>query len=203
MSRVERALERIATALVELGHGWALIGGLAVSVRAEPRLTRDVDLAVAVSNDAEAEALVHSLGARGYAILTVIEHESQERLATVRLAPPGEGADGVVVDLLFGSSGIESDVVALAEPIEVLPGLEVPVARTGHLVALKILARDDRTRPQDRIDLLALLRDVKAAELTLARAALRQIGARGFARGKDLLAELDALLADGPTERRR
>jgi hypothetical protein len=37
-----------------------------LSVRAEVRFTRDVDIAVAVGDDAEAEALVHGLGARGY-----------------------------------------------------------------------------------------------------------------------------------------
>jgi hypothetical protein len=41
------------------GKRFALVGGLAVSVRAEVRFTRDVDLAVAVSSDAEAESLVH------------------------------------------------------------------------------------------------------------------------------------------------
>jgi hypothetical protein len=37
---------------------WALIGGLAVSVRVVPRLTKDLDFAVAVTNDPEAEDVV-------------------------------------------------------------------------------------------------------------------------------------------------
>ncbi len=41
--------------LGRLGLRWALIGGLAVAVRAEPRFTRDVDLAVAVADDRELE----------------------------------------------------------------------------------------------------------------------------------------------------
>jgi hypothetical protein len=40
----------------------ALIGGIAVSARTEPRSTRDVDLAVAVGSDAEAEGLLAVLG---------------------------------------------------------------------------------------------------------------------------------------------
>jgi len=39
----------------------ALVGGLAVSARAEPRLTRDVEVAVAVAGDAEAEPLMQAL----------------------------------------------------------------------------------------------------------------------------------------------
>lgn len=49
----------------------------------------------------------------------------------------------MVVDVLFASSGIEPELVRAAEPIEVLPSLTVPVARTGHLIAVKLLARDD------------------------------------------------------------
>jgi len=52
-----------------------------------------------------------------------------------------------VIDLLFASSGIEPEVVADAEPIELLPDLTMGVARTGHLLALKVLSRDDVSRP--------------------------------------------------------
>ncbi|HEY3604485.1 MAG TPA: hypothetical protein VGL04_07415 [Sporichthyaceae bacterium] len=44
-----------------------------------------------------------------------------------------------MTDLLFASSGIEDVVVAEAVTTTVLPGLVVPVARPGHLVALKLL----------------------------------------------------------------
>lgn len=46
---LERGLEAAVTALDGLGAAWALVGGLAVSLRAEPRLTRDADLAVATA----------------------------------------------------------------------------------------------------------------------------------------------------------
>jgi hypothetical protein len=52
------------------------------------------------------------------------------------------------------------------------------------------LSRDDRTRPQDAIDLRALARVATQAELTRAREALRLIEQRGFARGRDLGAAL-------------
>jgi nucleotidyltransferase AbiEii toxin of type IV toxin-antitoxin system len=97
-------------------------------------------------------------------------------------------------DLLFASSGIEPEVVAAADRIEVVPGFTVPVARLGHLIALKVLARDDRTRPQDRVDLAALLTQADAAALGEAREALTLVARRGFQRGRDLLAGLDAAL---------
>ncbi len=60
------ALTRVASDLTSLGQAWALVGGLAVAVRGEPRFTRDVDIAVAVRGDEDFEALAHSLQRRGY-----------------------------------------------------------------------------------------------------------------------------------------
>ena len=40
-----------------------LVGGLAVSARCEPRFTRDIDIAVALADDAQAEKLVRALRA--------------------------------------------------------------------------------------------------------------------------------------------
>jgi hypothetical protein len=166
-----------------------------VSARAEPRFTRDADLAVLVADDQDAERLVLALQSRGYLVLSAMEQEAARRLATVRLAPPGETERGVVVDLLFASSGVEPEVVAAAELLEVLPGLRVPVARLGHLLALKVLSRDDQTRQQDRADIAALLSNADASALELAREALRLVMGRGFNRGRNLLADLDSLLA--------
>jgi hypothetical protein len=61
---VTEAAVQAAGDLTELGARFALVGGLAVSAWGEPRYTRDVDLAVAVDMDEEAERLVHALSAR-------------------------------------------------------------------------------------------------------------------------------------------
>jgi hypothetical protein len=52
----ELALRGICAELTERGRNFALVGGLAVSIRAEVRFTRDVDIAVSVENDEDAEA---------------------------------------------------------------------------------------------------------------------------------------------------
>jgi len=195
MSHLGDVLARALADFSELGSHAALVGGLAVSARAEPRFTRDVDLAVYVRSDHDAEQLVRALLERGYGVLAQVEHAATGRLATVRLAPPGEGALGVVVDLLFASSGIEPELVAAAETLEVMPGLTVPVARLAHLLAMKILSYDDATRPQDRIDLVALLEEASPADLSDAQQALALITERGFDRGRDLQEELRRLSA--------
>jgi len=196
VSSLESALRHACEHLVESRREFALIGGLAVSVRSEPRFTRDADIAVAIEGDAEAKALVHELQLKGYSVLAIIEQEAVARLATVRLQPPGATETGLVLDLLFASSGIEHEVVDSAEKLEVLPDLSVPVARAGHLIALKVLSRDDRARPQDVADLRALLARVDADELARAREALRLIVSRGFHRERPLIAMLDELLEE-------
>jgi hypothetical protein len=188
----EAALRRIVSELRTLGRRFALVGGLAVSARTEPRLTRDADLVVLVSGDEDAEALVRALQAQGWRVMAAIEQEVAKRLATVRLGVAGEHAHGAVIDLLFASSGIEPEVVGAADAIDVVPGLKVPIARLGHLIALKVLARDDRTRPQDRVDLAALLSRASVADLSEARESLTLVTQRGFHRGRDLLDALDA-----------
>ena len=116
MTSLEAALRQIHTDLTEAQVSFALVGGLAVSARAEPRFTRDADLAVVLASDAEAEALIHSLRARGYGIEAIVEQGAVGRLATVRLTR-SSNLQAPVVDLLFASSGIEREVVGDASRI--------------------------------------------------------------------------------------
>src|SRR5262249_58519021 len=139
----------------------------------------DLDVAVAVPDDLAAEKLTRSLMAEGYGLLAAVELDASGRLATVRLVSSGLTSE-MLVDLLFASSGIEPEIVAAAERLEVLPGLTVPVAQVGHLIAMKLLARDDQTRPLDLADLRALLQVATPEDLALTREAIELITERGF-----------------------
>lgn len=93
-------------------------------------------------------------------------------------------------------------MVAAAETLEVMPGLFMPVARTGHLLALKVLALDlehPERRPQDLGDIRELLRVADREEIQRARRGLDLISRRGFGRSpddhpRDLYAEFEELL---------
>lgn len=187
MTRLQEALRRLATDLDELDLHW-VVGGLAVSARAEPRTTRDVDVAVVTNSDRQAEQVVSTLTSRGYLIEAVLEHRMTGRMATVRFRAPGESLQGVLVDLFSASSGIEPEAVEAAGLLELWPGMSVPVATTGHLLALKILA----SRPKDLEDIRWLLEKADAAELARARETLDLITERGFDRDKDLLTMFEA-----------
>jgi len=185
---LEAALRRIARDLQRHHRRWALVGGFAVSARAEPRFTRDIDAAVIVENDSDAEGLVRALIADGYELLAAVERDETGRLAPVRLSSPPGGE--VVVDLLFASLGREPEIARAAEPTEIVSGLTLPIATTGHLIALKLLARDDQSRPQDLADLRALRAIASPEDLAAADRAARLISSRGFNRGRDLTAAL-------------
>ncbi|OGV65797.1 MAG: hypothetical protein A2498_10285 [Lentisphaerae bacterium RIFOXYC12_FULL_60_16] len=187
MNQVEDLLLQIAVILKGQDQVWALVGGLAVSVRTEPRFTRDVDLAVAMTDDPSAEALVHSLRASGFRAMATVEQEATHRLATVRMAPFGEKPQGMMLDLLFASSGIEAEICAEAEPLHVFQQIVVPVARVHHLIVLKLLARDDRTRPQDAADLRQLIAVASQSDFTAACVAARTIEKRGYNRSRNLV----------------
>jgi hypothetical protein len=190
LTAVELTLAAAATELSARGKRFALVGGLAVSVRAEVRFTRDVDFAVAVADDGEAEALAFELRNHGYSVAASVEHDAVARLATLRLVSPQR----VKVDLLFASSGIESEAVARATLIA-LPGItKLPVVQVEELLAMKVLSMTDE-RLQDRIDAKNLLLFNPELEMARVRELLRLIRERGYHRNQDLEAKLQSLLA--------
>lgn len=174
----------------------AVVGGIAVSVRVEPRFTRDLDFAVAVANDEEAAHYVFRVRQHGYEIVSALEQTTQQRISTIRLR---RGGRGPIVDLLFVASGIEAEIALAAEPVEIAAGLVAEVAQVGHLIAMKLVSRDPKRRPRDQQDLVDLASVADEREWQRAEVAIELIRQRGFSRGRDLrtgLAELRAL-ADG------
>ncbi len=184
------ALGEVAAVLRKRQTAFALVGGLAVSARGEVRFTRDVDLAVAL-DDSAIELLVRDLRAAGYRIDTLLEHETAQRIATVRMRTRA----GILVDILCGSSGIEPEIV-LGATIMTLPEAgDIAVAQREELLAMKILSMTDK-RLQDRIDARALVASSPPLNLERVRLRLRQISERGYDRGQDLAAKLATVLAE-------
>jgi Nucleotidyl transferase AbiEii toxin, Type IV TA system len=185
----EAALGQVAEELRRRRRSFALVGGLGVSIRGEVRFTRDVDLAIVASTDAETEALVRELGAVGYAVIAIVEHDERKRLATVRLRSPS----GIVVDLLAASSGVEREVVERAEPVAIEGAGTIPVARAEELLVMKVLSATD-ARPQDRMDAISLILINTGLDIHAVRELLARVVERGFHRGQDLGDKLDAFL---------
>lgn len=164
---------------------WALVGGLAVSLRAEPRTTRDVDVMVMMA-DSDADALILSLRRQGYketpggVKVNRDTHELKLVSLKKRVESSMEGATPTV-DILFSMTGIEHEVVTQAERLD-LSTFSPPVASVAHLLALKVLAG----RRRDLGDIYQLLTVAEKRDLHLARQALELISRRGFDEGKDI-----------------
>jgi hypothetical protein len=86
MQSVDAVLRQAAADLDVIGARWAVIGGLAVAFRAEPRFTKDVDLAVAVADDQEAEGPV------SWRLPAVVPRALQTSCAQFRLSEPVQPA---------------------------------------------------------------------------------------------------------------
>lgn len=144
---------RDAVAATE-GRGWALIGGLAVGFRSEPRGTQDVDLLIVGDLEVVASALIAS-GQFKRTRPHAVEHR----------------ATGIEVEMLTHDfvGQPESLVAAAYEDSEMVAVADfgVPVVRPRFLIALKLkraLGRD-RKAMLDRADILGLIQHHGAPDL--------------------------------------
>ncbi len=188
-------LELHSTRAIELlkrvGARFAVVGGIAVSFRAEERTTKDLDLVIAVEDDAAAQRFVHEFSQLGYLIDDIFEHETANRMSTVRMISQGDHP--MFVDLLFASSGIESEIIDSAEESHIFSNTNVHVATVPALIALKVLsARPGRMK--DIVDLQSLFEVASQEEIAEARYLLDLITTRGYNRNKDLQKDLDRYL---------
>ena len=182
------SVETLLSVLTGRGVAGCLVGGLAVSVRCDPRFTLDADVAVAVADDDEAQAHIRALMQTGYEVTATVEQQAVDRLAMVRLVD----TTGTSIDVLLASSGIEHEIVTAAEQVEVVPGAVLPVARVGHLIAMKLLSVAPG-RETDAADLRHLAAVADGDEWLRAQDAVEAIVVRGYGRGRDLVGDLEAL----------
>lgn len=121
-------------------------------------------------------------------------HYSNEANGLASVHPPSREAS-IPLDILVSACGIEQDIVANSSTIEILPGLSLPVASLGHLIAMKVLSQNSFERLQDRVDLLALLRSANQQDRNMVERSLKEIANRGFSEGRNLVAELHEIEA--------
>lgn len=197
VGELELHSQRAINLLTQLGVRFAVVGGLAVSFQAMERLTKDLDLVVAVQDDQESQKIVFEFSQLGYLTADVFEHEDSKRMATVRMISPG--INPMYVDLLFASSGIENEIVDTAEEGHLFSNINVRVATISSLIALKVLSARE-SRMKDIVDLQSLLEVASPNDIDSSRHLLDLITARGFDRGKDLQGDLDRYIAQFKTE---
>ena len=193
LRNLEKYTKEIVGWLDENQVDYAIVGGIAVSFRTIERTTRDVDFAISVESDSRSERIVRDLGQLGYKVEAVLEQSKQGRLATVRFIKQVESE--IFIDFLFASSGIEDEVAARSQSIEIFPGLNAKIADLASLLALKTLSANETDRLQDILDIRALLKEATSEDLAEAILLLKLITDRGFNRNKNLETEFGAFVA--------
>lgn len=171
-------LQRVDSLMRELQAPWAVVGGMAMVLRVQARLTRDVDVVLAFPIPRAREVAER---ARSHQFtFDETDFTAFGEAGLVRLWDPGEHRD-LGADLIFVDSRFLERVVERSTPVP-LPFGPVPVASVEDLLLLKLEAN----RPRDLDDAIAI-RDVHGG--TLDRAYLKAQG-----EALDLSARLEALL---------
>jgi len=130
------------------GVPYALIGGLAVSLRGQPRMTADVAMVI-LADVPRSLALVRGLEATSFKPLF---DDVAEVVQKALILPLRHRVTNVKVDLALGLSGFERQTLARAERLS-LAGAMIAVATAEDLLIMKVLAG----RPQDDQDAQGLV----------------------------------------------
>lgn len=147
MTELDAALFEMTGLLDELHLDYMLIGGLAVGLWEEPRVTLDVDLTIWVEPE-EFESRVEMFAKR-LPLRTAKPLETARRLRLL----PVRASNGVPVDLLFAAWPIEKQAIGRAVTLKI-HGKPVRVAPLDYLLFLKLISE----RLKDLEDAEKLLR---------------------------------------------
>jgi len=160
-------LERLAEALERAAIPYMVIGGQAVLLHGEPRLTRDVDLTLGVDVDRLPDVLA---AARGCRLEPLVDPE--DFVNKTMVLPCLDPESGIRVDLVFSWSPYEREAIARALTVPV-GGVGVRYATAEDLVIHKILAG----RARDLEDVRGVLLKNPTLDQVRIESVLAEIGA--------------------------
>lgn len=178
----DELLARIAGALDARALPYMVIGGQAVLLYGEPRLTRAIDITLGVDVHA-LPAVLEAARSAGLELLV----DPDEFVARTMVLPCVERSSGVRVDLVFSFTPFESAAIGRSRAIEI-GGKPVHYAGPEDLVVHKTLAG----RPRDLEDVRSIVVRQKALDRQFIRSQLADFDS---ALDRDLVAQFDAILA--------
>ena len=161
----EALLEHIARGLDSLGIPYMLIGGQAVLVHGEPRLTRDVDVTLGAGPE-KLPVVLKWVGESGWQVLT---ESPADFVARTLVLPCLEPSSGIRVDLIFSYSPYEHQAIQRAQMITV-GKTAVRFASAEDLVIHKLVAG----RPRDIEDVRSIVLKKPALDADYVRRWLRE-----------------------------
>ena len=138
-----RLIARLAAELEARGFQFMRIGGQAVLVHGEPRLTQDIDVTLGAGPDRLPDALA-ACAALG---LEPLPADPQTFVRRTFVLPAADPDTGVRVDLIFSTTPYEAQAIERAVSIRVADR-DVPFASAEDLILHKLFAG----RPRDEED---------------------------------------------------
>ena len=146
--------------LTACGAAHALIGGCARNIYAPPRSTRDVDLAVSVT-ETQYVLIAASLRAQGFDRVTETNTDPSSAVPDVALFSDAHGGR---IDLLIAHTSFEERAIMRAVSVEFPAAqLTMRVVRVEDLIVYKTLAG----RPRDITDVEEVVRSQRAAGIVI------------------------------------
>lgn len=147
MENLVRSVASLQQRLEAAGIPSVVIGGLAVSVWGQPRLTRDADLKVLARRD-ERDRLLRLLA--DFTPLHADPDEALQRNGVAFFQDPA----GVRIDVMLAETSFDETVIGRARPIEFQPGLVARLCSAEDLIIYKSVS----LRTQDRLDVEGIIR---------------------------------------------
>lgn len=144
-----RLIAALARELASRDLPFMLIGGQAVLLHAEPRLTKDIDITLGATPDRLDDVLDTCAALK----LCLLPEDVEAFARKTFVVPAAEAETGIRVDFIFSSTPYEAGAIDRAERVDVL-GEEVPFAAAEDLILHKLFAG----RPRDLEDAAAVVR---------------------------------------------
>jgi predicted nucleotidyltransferase len=177
----EALLARIARGLEQSQIPYMIIGGQAVLVHGEPRLTKDIDvtLGVDLSQLPDVKTTVQKLG------LKQIREASDEFIKHTMVLPAAEETSGIRVDFIFSFTPYERQAIERGKEITI-QGQKVVFASAEDTIIHKMFAG----RPRDLEDIRGITKYQPNLDRKYVEKWLNQFSKVS---GKDLVKEFQAL----------
>jgi hypothetical protein len=144
----ELLLSKIAECLNEAKVDYMVIGGQAVLLHGEPRLTKDIDITLGVDTD----QLPIILGLIAGLKLKLLIDDHEAFVKDTKVLPVAEDSSGIRVDFIFSSSEFEKTAIGRIVTIQ-YGKIPVKFASAEDLIILKVFSG----RPKDIEDVKSIL----------------------------------------------
>lgn len=144
----ENLLKRIAGELHSYAIPYMVIGGQAVLLYGEPRLTKDIDITLGVGTErvADVMAVTQRLG------LKVLVDDAEAFVRDTMVVPVADEESGIRVDFIFSFSPYEREAIGRGKMVR-FGDTDVCFASVEDLIIHKIIA----SRPRDIEDVRAVV----------------------------------------------